>query len=227
MIDGIPVACFDKLSRRVGDASVLALPMLRLLAILSGWMWIVLTPRPPGWDLLAATMLAFFLYSVALLVGLWITPGRLLRLNSWVVVIDLLVDKQIAGEGITIVRRLASGLPAVWGDANALQQVMMNLVTNAREALGGRGEILIETEPRADGVRLTVRDSGPGIPRETRAKIFDPFFTTKPNGTGLGLSISYGIVRDHRGTIEVESQPGHGTAFVLTFPSAPVPGGTA
>jgi signal transduction histidine kinase len=135
----------------------------------------------------------------------------------------LLVDKQITREGITIVRRLAPTLPAVWGDANALQQVMMNLVTNAREALGSLGEIVIETEPRADGVRLTVRDSGPGIPQEMRPKIFDPFFTTKPRGTGLGLSISYGIVRDHSGTIEVESEPGRGTAFVLTFPPAPVP----
>jgi signal transduction histidine kinase len=111
----------------------------------------------------------------------------------------------------------------VWGDANALQQVMMNLVTNAREALGARGEIAIETEHRADGVRLIVRDTGPGIPRDTLSKIFDPFFTTKPSGTGLGLSISYGIVHDHHGTIEVDSEPGRGTVFVLTFPPAPVP----
>jgi PAS domain S-box-containing protein len=135
----------------------------------------------------------------------------------------LLVDKQISKEGITIARRLAPGLPAVWGDVNALQQVIMNLVTNAREALTGRGQIVIETEPLADGVRLTVRDDGPGMARETLAKIFDPFFTTKPSGTGLGLSITYGIVRDHRGTIEVDSEPGRGTAFALTFPPAPVP----
>jgi len=538
----MPTAFFTALSRRVGGARVLALPMLRLLAILSGWVWIVLTPRPAGWDPLAVTMLAFFLYSVALMAGLWVSPGRLLRLNFWVVVIDLgfalalirltggarstlflallliaglqsyyygirrgtlvalgsgaaylaviwstvgaldradivirllvlagtaigvgiladvetaerskvlaltgearereefirsvveslhegvvaldrdgrvtawnhametryeiaaaeilgrdffevfpavrrepwgaslrqlldgaietfvlegveheslrkgrvvqnlkgtrlrrngapagavllveditehvglersarqgekmaavgtlaagvahelnnpigiicsrielmlldaesqpvheelrrdlevlhrhaqrvarivlgllsfarqapaeqgpvdlnrvvedtllLVDKQIAREGIAIVRRLAPGLPAVWGDANALQQVVMNLVTNAREALGSRGEVAIETEPRAGSVRLTVRDNGPGISQETRARIFDPFFTTKPRGTGLGLSISYGIVCDHRGTIEVESQPGQGTAFVVTFPSVPIP----
>jgi len=99
----------------------------------------------------------------------------------------------------------------------------MNLVTNAREALGGRGQIAIETEPSADGVRLIVRDDGPGMARETLAKIFDPFFTTKPSGTGLGLSITYGIVRDHRGTIEVDSEPGRGTTFALTFPPAPVP----
>ena len=114
----------------------------------------------------------------------------------------------------------------MWGDANALQQVLINLVTNARDALGGRGEIVIATARgagRPAGVRLTVRDSGPGIPREILAKIFDPFFTTKPSGTGLGLSISYGIVRDHQGTIEVQSEPGRGTTFALSFPASVAP----
>jgi len=136
----------------------------------------------------------------------------------------LLVDKQIARDGVVVTRRLTPGLSPLWGDANALQQVVMNLVTNARDALGGRGEIVIETEnvPGApDAVRLTVRDTGPGIPPETLAKIFDPFFTTKASGTGLGLSITYGIVRDHHGTIDVQSEPGRGTAFVLTFPLSP------
>ena len=122
----------------------------------------------------------------------------------------LLIERQIAKDGITVTRRLTPALPAVWGDAHALQQVLMNLVTNARDALGARGEIAIATERVAgppEGVRLTVRDGGPGIPREILAKIFDPFFTTKPSGTGLGLSISYGIVRDHHGTIEVQSEP--------------------
>ncbi len=138
----------------------------------------------------------------------------------------LLIEKQIVKEGITVTRRLAPGLPTVWGDANALQQVLMNLVTNARDALAARGEIVITTGRGAgppEGVRLTLRDSGPGIPREILAKIFDPFFTTKPSGTGLGLSISYGIVRDHQGTIEVQSEPGRGTTFVLSFPASAAP----
>ena len=138
----------------------------------------------------------------------------------------LLIEKQIAKEGITVTRRLTPALPAVWGDANALQQVLMNLVTNARDALGARGEIVITTGCGAgppEGVWLTVRDSGPGIPREILAKIFDPFFTTKPSGTGLGLSISYGIVHDHQGTIEVRSEPGRGTTFVLSFPARAAP----
>ncbi|MEK7714776.1 MAG: ATP-binding protein, partial [candidate division NC10 bacterium] len=103
---------------------------------------------------------------------------------------------------------------------SAIQQVVMNLVTNARDATSAGGEISIETaevaEP-AGGVQLIVRDTGPGIPPELLPRIFDPFFTTKANGTGLGLSISYGIVREHHGTVDVHSQPGEGTTFVLTF----------
>jgi two-component system, NtrC family, sensor kinase len=135
----------------------------------------------------------------------------------------LLVEKMIVKDGITLRRALTPSLPPIWGDANALQQVVMNLVTNARDAVKGGGEISVETgaavEP-AGGVQLVVRDSGPGIPPEILPKIFDPFFTTKAEGTGLGLSISYGIVREHQGTVDVQSAPGKGTTFVLTFRSA-------
>jgi two-component system NtrC family sensor kinase len=129
----------------------------------------------------------------------------------------------IVKDGVTFRRALTPDLPSIWGDANALQQVVMNLVTNARDAVKGGGEISVETsaavEP-AGGVQLVVRDSGPGIPPEILPKIFDPFFTTKADGTGLGLSISYGIVREHQGTVDVQSAPGKGTTFVLTFRSA-------
>jgi signal transduction histidine kinase len=132
----------------------------------------------------------------------------------------LLVDKTIDKDGVLLRRSLAPDLPSIWGDANALQQVVMNLVTNARDAVKGGGEICIETRDlagQAGGVQLIVRDTGPGIPPEILPKIFDPFFTTKAEGTGLGLSISYGIVRDHRGTVDVRSTSGEGTTFVLTF----------
>jgi PAS domain S-box-containing protein len=132
----------------------------------------------------------------------------------------LLVDKTIDKDGVLLRRTLAPGVPPIWGDANALQQVVMNLVTNARDAVKGGGEICIETRDiagPAGGVQLIVRDTGPGIPPEILPKIFDPFFTTKAEGTGLGLSISYGIVRDHQGTVDVRSTPGEGTTFVLTF----------
>jgi PAS domain S-box-containing protein len=133
----------------------------------------------------------------------------------------LLAEKQVARDGILVTRALAPHLPLIMGDGNALQQVVLNLLTNARDALHGRGEISIETAlvpERPGAVRLVVRDTGPGIPPDSLPKIFDPFFTTKPDGTGLGLSISYGIVRDHQGTVDVHSRPGQGTTFVLTFP---------
>ena len=135
----------------------------------------------------------------------------------------LLVEKMIVKDGAGIRRALAPDLPPVWGDANALQQVVMNLLTNARDAVKGGGEISIETSAMREpsgGVRLVVRDTGPGIPPEVLPKIFDPFFTTKAEGTGLGLSISYGIVREHQGTVDVRSAPGEGTTFVLTFRGA-------
>src|SRR5712691_1441719 len=136
----------------------------------------------------------------------------------------LLVEKTITKDGITLKRALAPDLPPIWGDTNALQQVVMNLLTNARDAVGPGGQISIETGAAGDAVRLTVHDTGPGIPPEILPRIFDPFFTTKAEGTGLGLSISYGIVRDHQGTVDVQSEPGEGTTFVLTFQPTRVEG---
>jgi signal transduction histidine kinase len=136
----------------------------------------------------------------------------------------LLVEKQAVKEGVTLARRLTPGLPPIQGDPTALEQVLMNLILNARDAVDRRGEILIETElitGHPDQVRLMIRDTGPGIPAEVLPRIFDPFFTTKPSGTGLGLSISYGIVREHGGTVDVHSEPGRGTTFVLSFPASP------
>ena len=135
----------------------------------------------------------------------------------------LLVEPSMPAGRVTVRRTLGPALPAVWGDANALQQVVMNLLTNARDAIAGSGEITVQTVAPAAGdarVRLVVRDSGAGIAAEALPRIFDPFFTTKANGTGLGLSITYGIVRDHQGTIDVRSVPGGGTTFTVSFPPA-------
>jgi len=146
-------------------------------------------------------------------------PGRV-DLNRVIDETLLLVEKTIVKEGVTLRCTLAPDLPPIWGDANALQHVMMNLLTNARDAVRGGGEIFVETHTAVEppgAVQLVVRDTGPGIPPEILPKIFDPFFTTKAEGTGLGLSISYGIVRDHHGTVDVRSAPGEGTTFALTF----------
>ena len=148
-------------------------------------------------------------------------------LNTVVEETLLLMQKPLATDNIRVFTTLAAGLPMLHGDANALHQVLMNLVTNAREAMmGSGGEIHVDTAvvPDQPGlIRLVVADTGPGIDPETLSKIFDPFFTTKRSGTGLGLSVTYGIIQDHGGRVDVKSAPGHGTTFTLTFPASPAP----
>jgi len=115
------------------------------------------------------------------------------------------------------------GLPSYWGSPNLLQQVFVNLLTNAFKATGTQGKITISTSLEADeSIRIQFTDSGHGIPKDIRERIFDPFFTTSPEGegTGLGLSISYYIVKQLNGEISVDSTPGHGTTFVITLPIA-------
>ena len=104
--------------------------------------------------------------------------------------------------------------------AGRLNQVLMNLIVNAVEAIAGEGKIVITTSNTPDSFLISVRDSGEGIPEAIRSKIFDPFFTTKPigQGTGLGLAISYGIVQDHGGSIDVQSEKGTGTEFTVRIP---------
>jgi PAS domain S-box-containing protein len=146
-------------------------------------------------------------------------------LNHIVRETQMLVQSQVAKSGVRFVVDLAPALPAVLGDADTLQQVVLNLVTNARDALQGPGEIRITTRMADAGkIELVVADTGPGIAPEDLARVFDPFFTTKETGTGLGLSITHGIVSEHRGTIDVESAPGQGTRFILTFPAMIPPG---
>jgi PAS domain S-box-containing protein len=122
---------------------------------------------------------------------------------------------------------LCDHLPPFAADQNQLQQVILNLCVNARDAMPGGGTITLTTriETSAPGVTgsavcLQVSDTGTGIPPEVRARIFEPFFTTKSaqEGTGLGLAVVYGIVTGHRGTIDVDSTPGAGSTFTVTLP---------
>jgi len=116
-----------------------------------------------------------------------------------------------------------SPLPGIACQPAKINQVILNLVANAVDACGNGGTVTIRTQPGADGgVEIRVIDTGTGIAPEIREKIFDPFFTTKPQGqgTGLGLSISHGIIADHGGRIEVESEPGHGACFIVKLPKA-------
>jgi signal transduction histidine kinase len=111
-------------------------------------------------------------------------------------------------------------LPTVTCFSSQLNQVFMNLLHNAIQAIAGKGDIWVRTRADGDRVVVEIRDNGVGIPKENMPKIFDPFFTSKEvgKGTGLGLSITYGIVERHEGKIEVTSEVGQGTTFRVTLP---------
>ena len=132
-----------------------------------------------------------------------------------------LLEHQLEKATIQTALDLGSDLPRVKGSAGKLQQVFLNLILNARDAMESGGSLVVATSVHAGLVRVTVSDTGSGILPENQTRIFDPFFTTKAakKGTGLGLSVSYGIVKEHGGDIEVESSIGRGTRFLLTFPA--------
>ena len=134
--------------------------------------------------------------------------------------------KRLIGENITVVSLLDPKLPRARADAGQVEQLLLNLSLNARDAMPRGGTLTIETAcilgvAGNASIRLAVRDTGCGMDDSTRARIFEPFFTTKEQGkgTGLGLSTVYGIVQQMRGTIEVESEVGAGTLFTITVPA--------
>jgi signal transduction histidine kinase len=127
---------------------------------------------------------------------------------------------------IQIARRSAEGVPAVRADRDQLRQVLLNLVTNAYDAMPDGGLVVLEVAPDPDGVRITVADTGSGIDDEALNRLFEPFFTTKAKGIGLGLSVAHRIVEAHGGSLAVKAQPGTGASFSLTLPAVPVPAPT-
>jgi two-component system NtrC family sensor kinase len=127
---------------------------------------------------------------------------------------------------ITVIDALASGLPQVFADPHQVQQVLLNLIINAEQAMlssYGRGTLVIRTWHDRDrgAVVLEINDDGPGVPEDVQPKIFDPFFTTKEvgKGTGLGLTVAYAIVQEHGGRIRVESRQSRGASFFVEFPT--------
>lgn len=137
-------------------------------------------------------------------------------------VIDI-IGYDLRTSNITLVKKYQPHLPFILGDSHQLQQVVLNIISNARQALEAfrrDGQIVLSTGHTDTHVWLRIKDNGPGIRAENLTRIFDPFFTTKPQGkgTGLGLSLSYGIMQEHRGRIRAESQPGEGTEFILELP---------
>lgn len=134
-----------------------------------------------------------------------------------------IVHHQLELQNVKLETSLDGALPQIRGNANQLQQVFLNLLINAQQAMGSEGgAVMVSSARRGERhVEIIVRDTGSGIPKDIQKRIFDPFFTTKPNGkgTGLGLSVTYGIVKDHGGEILVDSSPGKGTVFTIVLPT--------
>ena len=133
-----------------------------------------------------------------------------------------IVEGQALFQNIKVNRKYASDIPKIVADGSQLQQVFMNIIINAAEAMNGKGTLSLSTSRDSEGSRIEARisDTGHGIKEEDKKRLFEPFFSTKEvgKGTGLGLAISYSIIQKHNGTIEVESQEGKGSTFTVKLP---------
>jgi two-component system, LuxR family, sensor kinase FixL len=148
-----------------------------------------------------------------------------LEVNTLVSDVLDIVRGDLVTRGIEVERELAPGLPKVSGDRIELQQVLLNLVVNACEAMssakaGAARKLILRTFPVDGSVAIEVEDTGPGFGAEQPERIFEPFYTTKPQGLGLGLSISQAIIRAHRGRLRGDAQPGRGACFRIELPKA-------
>jgi two-component system cell cycle sensor histidine kinase/response regulator CckA len=149
--------------------------------------------------------------------------ASLVDLNALVREMDRMLRRML-GEDIEFTVILAPELKVVHADPGQIEQVILNMVVNARDAMPGGGKLLLETRntgtPAQDSVTLSIRDTGIGMDAQVRSRIFEPFFTTKEHGTGLGLATSYGIIKENGGDLRVESTPGKGTTFHIELPVA-------
>jgi two-component system, cell cycle sensor histidine kinase and response regulator CckA len=149
--------------------------------------------------------------------------ASLVDLNALVREMDHML-RRVLGEDIEFTATLAPQLKAVRADPGQIEQVILNMVVNARDAMPGGGKLILETRnagtPARECATLTVRDTGIGMDAPVLSRIFEPFFTTKEHGTGLGLATSYGIIKENGGDLRVESAPGKGTTFRIELPVA-------
>jgi len=144
------------------------------------------------------------------------------NINDLVIHTVSLVERQALLQNIRVVKNLDPQAPLLLVDSNQIQQVFMNVLLNAADAMPGGGTLTITSNhiPGDSFVQIVFADTGCGIPEENLSKIFDPFFTTKAEkkGTGLGLAVSYGIIERHRGRSEVQSEVNRGTTVTIHLP---------
>ena len=131
-----------------------------------------------------------------------------------------LLERQLADQGIEIVRRFGRSVPKIAAAPEQLRQVFLNLIINARDFMPGGGRLITAVETTPGGLKIAITDTGPGIPTENLNRIFEPFFTTKETGSGigLGLSVCLGIITEHGGTITARNVPENGAQFVIILP---------
>jgi two-component system, NtrC family, sensor kinase len=146
-----------------------------------------------------------------------------MSVNAMVEAVLEMLNYQLRTSNIEVVTQLSPSLPVVLADGHQIQQVLLNVINNARQAMESHqtgGRIKISTEQSGERVRIIIHDNGPGISEENLLRIFDPFFTTKKvgQGTGLGLSLCYGIIKEHGGNITPSSRPGDGAKFTIELP---------
>jgi signal transduction histidine kinase len=150
---------------------------------------------------------------------------EVLELNEAILEVITLTRSEATKTGVTVRTQLAPCLPRIHADRVQLQQVMLNLIVNGIQAINdvadGQRDLLITTEGTEDGVRVGVRDTGPGLSLETSERLFEPFYTTKPNGMGMGLSICRSIVEAHGGRLWATGHASQGAVFQFTIPARP------
>jgi signal transduction histidine kinase len=150
---------------------------------------------------------------------------EVLDLNDAIMEVITLTHGEATKTGVSVRTQLAPSLQHIHADRVQLQQVMLNLIVNGIQAMNdvaeGLRDLLITTEGSEDGVRVGVRDTGPGLSRETLQRLFEPFYTTKPNGMGMGLSICRSIIEAHGGQLWATGHASQGAVFRFTIPLRP------
>jgi signal transduction histidine kinase len=153
-------------------------------------------------------------------------PGAVDRkpedMNELVKRVMSLMERQFHERGVTLHIKLARRLPQVLVVGDQIQQVFLNLVLNAMEAMPGGGELFIEVQTTKKEVEVIIEDTGPGISAGERQRIFEPFVSTKEDGMGLGLAVSYGIIAAHGGNLELAPGRGRGACFRVSLPRGEV-----